>query len=95
MRANRLRHRVAVPRDSEVTAAGRGAATGAAVVAHPVSASVPAPLGPAIRHEENTMTIPPEVEAQILRLHHVEKWRRGTIARQLHVHHGTVTRVLA
>ena len=41
------------------------------------------------------MTIPPEVEAQILRLHHVEKWRRGTIARQLHVHHGTVTRVLA
>jgi transposase len=41
------------------------------------------------------MTVPPEVEAQILRLHHVEKWRRGTIARQLHVHHGTVTRVLA
>jgi transposase len=41
------------------------------------------------------MTIPPEVEAQILRLHHVEKWLRGTIARQLHVHHGTVTRVLA
>jgi hypothetical protein len=29
------------------------------------------------------MIIPPEVEAQILRLHHVEKWRRGTIARQL------------
>jgi hypothetical protein len=41
------------------------------------------------------LTVPPEVEAQILRLHHVEKWRRGTIARQLHVHHGTVTRVLA
>jgi transposase len=41
------------------------------------------------------MTIPPEVEAQILRLHHVEKWRVGTISRQLHVHHGTVTRVLA
>jgi transposase len=40
------------------------------------------------------MTIPPEVEAQILRLHHVEKWRVGTIARQLHLHHGTVTRVL-
>jgi transposase len=56
---------------------------------------VPAPVEPAIRHEESTMTIPPEVEAQILRLHHVEKWRRGTIARQLHVHHGTVTRVLA
>ena len=41
------------------------------------------------------MTIPPELEAQILRYHHVEKWRIGTIARQLHVHHGTVMRVLA
>src|SRR6202051_1508208 len=45
--------------------------------------------------EENTMTIPPDLEAQILRCYHVEKWRVGTIARQLHVHHGTVTRVLA
>jgi transposase len=41
------------------------------------------------------MTIRPELEAQILRYYHVEKWRIGTIARQLHVHHGTVTRVLA
>jgi len=41
------------------------------------------------------MTIPPELEAQILRYHHVEKWRVGTIARQLHVDHGTVMRVLA
>jgi transposase len=41
------------------------------------------------------MTIPPELEAQILRYYHVEKWRVGTIARQLHVHHGTVMRVLA
>src|SRR6204780_4665941 len=41
------------------------------------------------------MTIPPDLEAQILRYHHVEKWRVGTIARQLHVHHGTVARVLA
>jgi hypothetical protein len=41
------------------------------------------------------MTIPPDLEAQILRYHHVEKWRVGTIARQLHVHSGTVTRVLA
>ena len=41
------------------------------------------------------MTIPPDLEAQILRYHHVEKWRVGTIARQLHVHHGTVMRVLA
>ena len=41
------------------------------------------------------MTIPPDLEAQILRYHHVEKWRVGTIARQLHVHHGTVLRVQA
>lgn len=41
------------------------------------------------------MTIPPELEARILRYYHVEKWPAGTIARQLHVHHGTVARVLA
>lgn len=41
------------------------------------------------------MTIAPELEAQILRYYHVEKWRIGTIARQLHVHGGTVRRVLA
>ena len=41
------------------------------------------------------MTIPPDLETQILRYYHVEKWRVGTIARQLHVHHGTVARVLA
>src|SRR3954462_6767891 len=41
------------------------------------------------------MTIEVELEAQILRYYHVEKWRVGTIARQLHVHHGTVARVLA
>jgi DNA-binding transcriptional regulator LsrR (DeoR family) len=40
------------------------------------------------------MTIHPELEAQILRYYHVEKWRTGTIAAQLGVHHGTVTRVL-
>lgn len=41
------------------------------------------------------MTIPPEVEAQILRYYHVEKWRIGTIAKQLRVHRDTVARVLA
>jgi len=41
------------------------------------------------------MTILPELEAQILRYYHVEKWRTGTIAAQLGVHHGTVTRILA
>ena len=41
------------------------------------------------------MTITPHVEADILRLHYVEKWKIGTIARQLHVHHEVVRRVLA
>jgi IS30 family transposase len=41
------------------------------------------------------MAIPPETTAQILRLYHGEKWRCGTIARQLAVHHSTVRRVLA
>ena len=40
------------------------------------------------------MSIQPELEAKILRYYHVEKWRVGTIARQLQVHHGTVQRVL-
>lgn len=39
--------------------------------------------------------IPPEVEEKILRYHLVEKWRVGTIARQVGVHHTTVQRVLA
>jgi len=34
------------------------------------------------------------LEADILRLHHAEKWPIGTIAAQLHVHHTTVQRVL-
>lgn len=34
-------------------------------------------------------------EAEILRLHHAEKWRVGTIAAQLGLHHTTVQRVLA
>ncbi len=40
------------------------------------------------------MTIGPDRTMQILRYYHVEKWRMGTIARQLGVHHGTVARVL-
>lgn len=38
--------------------------------------------------------IPKETEAEIIRLHHVEKWPIGTIARFLGVHHTTVQRVL-
>jgi len=39
--------------------------------------------------------IPPELEANILRLYHAEKWRVGTIAAQVGVHHSTVRRMLA
>jgi transposase len=38
--------------------------------------------------------IPKELETQILRLHFAEKWRIGTIASQVGVHHSTVRRVL-
>ena len=41
------------------------------------------------------MTISSELEAHIVRLYHVEKWRCGTIARQLKIHRDTVRRVLA
>jgi transposase len=41
------------------------------------------------------MTIAQELEARILRYHHVEKWRIGTIATQLGIHRTTVQRVLA
>ena len=40
------------------------------------------------------MTINSELTDRILRYHHVEKWKVGTIARQLGVHHSTVRRVL-
>jgi len=41
------------------------------------------------------MVTPPDIEAQILRFYHAEKWTKGTIARQLHIHHSVVRRVLA
>jgi transposase len=41
------------------------------------------------------MTISDELKANILRYFHVEKWRVGTISRQLNVHHSTVKRVLS
>ena len=40
------------------------------------------------------MTISEELEARILRYYHVEKWRVGTISRQLNIHHSIVSRVL-
>ena len=39
--------------------------------------------------------IDPELEAKILRLHGAEKWKLGTIAAQVGVHHSTVRRVLS
>lgn len=41
------------------------------------------------------MAISDELKAKILRYYHVEKWRVGTIARQLNIHHTTVKRVLS
>ncbi len=38
--------------------------------------------------------IPAEKRSEILRLFHAEKWKVGTIASQLHLHHSTVRRVL-
>lgn len=40
------------------------------------------------------MSMTPEQEAAVLRLALVEKWKVGTIAKQLAVHHSAVTRVL-
>jgi len=41
------------------------------------------------------LVIPADLSARILRLYKAERWRVGTIARQLHVHRDTVRRVLA
>jgi len=41
------------------------------------------------------MAIDKEVKEKILRYHFVEKWRTGTIATQLGIHHSVVDRVLA
>ena len=40
------------------------------------------------------MPVTPELHANILRHRLVDHWRTGTIAAQLHVHHGTVERIL-
>lgn len=45
--------------------------------------------------EEFALAIDKALEAKILRYHHVEKWRVGTIARQLGIHHNVVNRVLS
>jgi len=40
------------------------------------------------------LVLTPEIEAQILRYYHAERWRIGTIAAQLALHRDTVARVL-
>jgi transposase len=40
------------------------------------------------------LILTPEIEAQILRYYHAERWRVGTIATQLRLHRDTVARVL-
>ena len=70
--------------------------TGAAAAARHSCAKAFCAAGPAEPcHHEDAMAIPPELKAQILRFYHAEKWSIGTIARQLKVHHDTVSRVLA
>lgn len=41
------------------------------------------------------MVVSKETEAEIVRLHYADKWRKNTIADQLGIHHSTVERVLA
>jgi len=65
--------------------------------AHPPGVSAPPWTAPRHRAASSgvIMVILREREAEILRYYHVEKWRVGTIARQIGVHHNVVKRVLA
>lgn len=74
-----------------------GAAIGAAAAARISFAKTSCAAGglELLPEEDPSMTIPPELKAQILRYYHVEKWTMGTIAAQLRVHYGAVARVLA
>ena len=51
----------------------------------------PSPCSP---QGEIPLATTPEIEAQILRYYHAERWRVGTIATQLQLHRDTVARVL-
>jgi transposase len=46
------------------------------------------------QREKISVAVNAELRAEILRLHHAEKWRVNSIAAQLYVHHSTVERVL-
>src|SRR4051794_41960142 len=60
-----------------------------------VGAGVIAAVLDTTRRGPDAMVMPPDIEAQILRYYHAEKWTAGTIARQLHVHHSVVRRGVA
>jgi transposase len=51
--------------------------------------------GTVVDNSGERMVISKETEVEILRLFHVEKWRKNTIATQLGIHHSTVDRALA
>ena len=70
-----------------------GVAIAAVALVRPWSAATfAAAAAPGTVTEDLAVTIPPELEVQILRYHHVEKWPVGTIAKQLRVHHTAGTR---
>ena len=83
------------PRRRRTRHGGRdGVAIAAAALVRPWSAATVAAAAPGTVTEDLAVTIPSELEAQILRYHHVEKWPVGTIAKHLRVHHTTISRVL-
>ena len=79
------------------TATGAGVPARRSFAREPCVAVVASSVtNPGMTEEDlTTVTIDPDLEAQILRYYHVEKWRVGTIARQLRLHPDTVSRVLA
>src|SRR4051794_41800075 len=56
------------------------------------AAAVPDVAGDDTSGWNPSMVTPAEIEAQILRYYHAEKWKVGTIAQQLQVHHSVVRR---
>jgi predicted DNA-binding protein (UPF0251 family) len=56
--------------------------------------SIASPTARAATLTGDTLVISKEAEGEIMRLFHAEKWRIGTIAEQLGLHHTTVQRVL-
>src|SRR5690349_24489692 len=99
LRARRRRQaddasRAMLPEERPGTVIGVVAAAGSLFVRISSAAGEPV-RSTSMTGEDLLVTIPPDLEAQILRYYHVEKWLIGTIARHLHVHHNTVARVLA